>query len=1129
MALSGTMKTIPIARPILALLIACLPLRAEDEIEKAFRDALYAEEVKGDTEAALKAYADVSAKFELQRDMAATALYRQAECLRKLGRKDEAAALYKKVLAQYADKERTAKLSRENLAALGQPAPDMPAAAAAPAGLTEEEAKELTRLKALAANSPDLLDQRGPLTGNPPGNSVPPPLDAAAAKGQATVVEWLLKNLPATTPDRLSDPLESACRNGHLKVCELLLKAGADPNKGGPLVAAIEAQRLAVARLLLAHTADPNQKGAVKTSNISWPLEGAGFKGPVSLQQRRFGEATPLFAAINAKLTADFISELIKAGADVDAAVQVSDDAQENRGSAAARSYPVTPLGAAILQSDVEKVGLLLSAKAGVNKICNDLGATPPLIALAVREASREGVAGAETAADSVIGQLTAAGADWKARLSTGATALHIAARRGLGRWVEEALKAGLDVNAPDNSGYTPLHLAAKGGSLECVQKLLAAGAKVDAVTTDDWKITPLGLACLYAERKDASLEILKALLDAKADPNVLHGYGFSLFDVVMSSGNPDGRWPEAAILLSERGARVPLARQPDFFKTSAFQLKATTNTPRPVNGQANPVSEERILAAFRVLWKATYWRDNPRLPHAVWLDDGETPLREGGKAVFSPQFVDDSALSAPPSLRVFFSRAWGALDGLPNTWRDFTRVTVRRMKDGKEEAITVDLLALATKANAAVPAEQKIEPAGATPPGEAKDFPLQWGDVVSIPKTANPDPAASQLVQKWCCEAATIKVRLALAGGGVVTNAAAGGEPLWISTVPYTGECPFTTVPALLREAGIPAGIFNLTIKQKHMSEAGVMETLDAPGQVFHGDILTVEAPQPQAKLSKDAMRSGIWLCQSMEGPFYPVATQQYADNTPAPLGGLLLALMAPHPLPFTNVDWEKAKVVVDRKSISTLDAGYTALGEGFGEKLLLDAWPELGIVPGIVLVLPPAEKPLTPPPAALIEDLKPKLSFDWQLALGTQPELNRRWEPRFFQRTGDDKTTSWQDMDPEAAGRPLLPVAADLLAVHPRAGEFWPPVGNDIARLGEKGKITSFNVSPGSNDWLLRDGFVHAPFRPQVPPPQPRGGTAVSPSGQSSRRVYPLAPGQTPPNGAAVLPQPAIPAPAR
>ena len=48
------------------LLCACFssPLRAADEIEQAFRDALYAEEVKGDLETALKAYQAVGRHSE---------------------------------------------------------------------------------------------------------------------------------------------------------------------------------------------------------------------------------------------------------------------------------------------------------------------------------------------------------------------------------------------------------------------------------------------------------------------------------------------------------------------------------------------------------------------------------------------------------------------------------------------------------------------------------------------------------------------------------------------------------------------------------------------------------------------------------------------------------------------------------------------------------------------------------------------------------------------------------------------------------------------------------------------------------------------------------------------------------
>ena len=1110
MSKSGTMKTFPLLCTALAFFLAG-PLRAEDDIEKAFRDALYAEEVKGDTETALKAYQEVGAKFELQRDMAATALYRQAECLRKLGRKGEAAALYNKVLAQYPDKERTAKLSRENLAALGQPAGPLPAAVAAPAGMTEEEAKELTRLKALAENSPDLLDQPGFATGSPPTPG-PTPLDGAAMKGQATVVAWLLKNLKNPTPERLASPLVSACRNGHLKVCELLLEAGASPGRAGSLIAALHNHRLAVARLLLARKADPNQRGAVSASNVSWPLEAGGFKGPVSLQQRRFRTGTPLYAALSEGLPPEIISELIKAGADVDAPVEVSDDAQQSNESAAA--YPVTPLGAAILKGDTKSVRLLLEAKADPNRPCNDLEATPLLVSLAMSEAYKANLNG-DAIVDDIAGQLVAAGADWKARLSTGATALHIAARRGAVRWIDEALKAGLDVNTSDINGYTALHFAAEKGPVECVQKLLAASAKVDAVTTDDWKITPLGVACRYLERNDtnlarndANLKILKALLNAKADPNALYARGDTLLNLVLPAGNPDWCWPEAAVELTEWGARVGRA-QPEFFSSGTFRLQPG-NTPGPGIPSQAKVSPERLLTAFRVLWKATHWRDNPRLPNAVWLDDGETPVREGGKPVFSPQFCDDSALSAPPSLRVFFSKAWWLLDAHPNIRRDFTRVTVRRMKDGKEEVIPVDLLALATKTKTETPpVQQKIVPAGTALPGDGNDFPLQWGDVVSIPRTENPDLAPSYLVQKWCYEATTIKVRLELAGGGVVTNAAAGGEALWISTVAYTGGYPSIAPAALLREAGIPATLLNLTIKQKHMSEAGVMETLPSLERCQLGDILTLEPPAPHGKISEDALRSGIWLCQSMDGPFWPVPGAQYVDEKPAPLGGLLVALMAPHPLPFTNVAWDKA-VVRSLDPPGNPDPFAEPAPKKWVEQKLMDAWPQLKLVPGTVLILPSAGQEIAGPPAALRERLTRALSFDWLLAIGQQPEATSHYAPRFFKRSAAGSSWHWQDADLAAAGNALLPVATDLLAAHPRAAEYlptsspwwptdqWPVVLKGLPGVNELGKLNA-----GAPEWLPPGAKISVTPAPKPGPSQ--APSARAPGAPRQRIVLP------------------------
>ncbi len=1085
MSESGTMKTFPVTF-LLLLLVFCTaagPLRAEDEIEKAFRDALYAEEVKGDTETALKAYQDVGAKFEAQRDMAATALYRQAECLRKLGRKDEAAALYNKVLAQYGDKERTAKLSRENLAALGQPTSEAPPTTAAlPAGMTEEEAKELTRLKALAQNSPDLLLVKGGAKGDAP-------MEHAAREGHTEIVRWLLDKMPQFTPAMFSGPLNLAAANGHLKVCELLLDAGADVNMGAPITDAVVNKRLAVVRLLLARKADPNLTGTgAAPYNHVWDSKFRTQQNPPS--KTGIDQSPPLIqAALDSELPPEMLTELIAAGADVNRSAAVTES-----GGSENHRYPLTPLGAAVASRNASKVRLLLAANANVNQKSGDLDGTPLLNALMGTYPVAANPGEPPRHDDEIVTILTAAGADWKAALSTGATALHIAARRGLARWIDDALKAGLDVNAPDLTGHTALHFAAKTGSLECVQKLLAAGAKVDAVTTDDWEITPLGKACLSLDRKDANLEILKALLNAKADPNVLYAQGDTLLNLLLPAGNPDWCWPEAAVELSERGAGVGRT-QPEFFSSGTFRLQPG-NPPGPGIPSQSKVSPERLLTAFRVLWKAAHWRDNPRLPHAVWLDDGETPLRQGGKPVFSPQFCDDSALSAPPSLRVFFSKAWWLLDAHPNIRRDYTRVTVRRMKDGKEEVIPVDLLALATKANTeTAPVQQEKVPAGTALPGDGNEFPLQWGDVVSIPRTENPDKAPSYLVQKWCYQATTIKVRLEIAGGGVVINAAAGGEPLWISTVAYTGGYPSITPPAILREAGIPATLLNLTFKQKRMGPAGEMETLTTPDWCQLGDILTLEPPAPQAKMSEDALRSGIWLCESMDGPFWPVSGAQYVDEQPAPLGGLLLALMAPHALPFSNVAWDKATV----RSLDppgSPDPFAEPAPKEWVEQKLMDAWRPLKLLPGTVLILPAAGQENAGPPAALREALTKSLSFDWLLAIGQQPEITSQYTPRFFNRTAAATGWLWQDTDPAAAGRALLPVATDLLAAHPRAAEYlptgspwwpgdqWPLVSKGSPGLNELGRLNA-----GAPEWLLPGAKISVT-------PAPKPGTSQAPS---------------------------------
>ena len=295
-------------RPLLALLLLCMPLRAEDEIEKAFRDALYAEEVKGDTEAALKAYQEVAAKFEQQRDMAATALFRQAECLRKLGRKDEAAAMYKKVLTQYGDKERSAKLSRENLAALGM-VPDAASLEAASTG----DASEVARLEKLLKDSPDLIN----------ATDASNPLAAAAEKGQVALVDYRLgKGARVDTIVDGRSALHRAAEAGHLTVCQKLLDKGADVNlktaeDATGLLLALDKGRFSIVELLLEKKADVNAgklysftPGKTQTVGTNNGLQ------TVATETERSETQYTLSLAMARKAPATMVLRLIKEGAD---------------------------------------------------------------------------------------------------------------------------------------------------------------------------------------------------------------------------------------------------------------------------------------------------------------------------------------------------------------------------------------------------------------------------------------------------------------------------------------------------------------------------------------------------------------------------------------------------------------------------------------------------------------------------------------------------------------------------------------------------------------------------------------------------------------------------------------------
>lgn len=125
------------------------------------------------------------------------------------------------------------------------------------ASITAEEAEELRRVQALAANSPDLINKRE--------KDGLPPLHLAIQRGHLNVVRYLLANgaSPSATDGSLRTPLYLAAQRGQLNAVKVLLSAGvsidqASNNGETPLHGATQFGNDAVISFLLAEGANVN-------------------------------------------------------------------------------------------------------------------------------------------------------------------------------------------------------------------------------------------------------------------------------------------------------------------------------------------------------------------------------------------------------------------------------------------------------------------------------------------------------------------------------------------------------------------------------------------------------------------------------------------------------------------------------------------------------------------------------------------------------------------------------------------------------------------------------------------------------------------------------------------------------
>ncbi len=519
-----------------------------NELSTALSKALFEEEANHDLGAAIRYYQSAIEHFDIDRKLAATAVFRLGECYRKQNSTNEAKVQYRRILQDFADQNQLVTLSRQYLGALGSrpseqdTASDQGAAARLPLGARKNaDQGEISRVQAIIDSSPDLI--------NAPDETGRNLLQTYAGKGNVEVIKLLLASGAAVNGIKQPDltPLHFAAGNGHKAAVELLLSKGAkvDSVTGSgvtPLHLAVLKGYELVAKVLLDSGA--NAKAAV--------TKDSGGAGDLSYTVTAY--QTPLHLACAAGY-GGLVDLLISKGADV--------NAQDGNG--------MTPLTVAVAVNNEDMVKALLAAHADPNvgrssalNLAASRGSVPLLDLLVAHgaklnltDALREAVGGNHPAAVSKLIQLKA---DPNAKFSNGEPLIFSALNspelmralldgganpnqrdsqglpllaRAIGNdspVVELLLQHGADPNVQDTAhGLTALHYAAGNPRLATAQVLLKHDAKVN-VQSKDGK-TPLHFAV-----RNGNQEFTTLLLEHGADPNLQDSNGETPLDFVRKS-----------------------------------------------------------------------------------------------------------------------------------------------------------------------------------------------------------------------------------------------------------------------------------------------------------------------------------------------------------------------------------------------------------------------------------------------------------------------------------------------------------------------------------------------------------------------------------------------------------------
>ncbi len=540
---------------------------------------LFEEEANRNLDAAAQAYQAVSAQFDKDRKLAATAIFRLGEVYRKQGRTNDAVAQYERIVREFSEEQTLVTLSRQNLVGLGQETKsDLSSPGSVVADVTNgslpDLEKELFLLKAKIeqaqkeTNQQVLVDFLGDTNllwafnynvAMERGYA-----DAKAGKGELSaesreyslkrsrvilkeafdhwfatqnlrkrVLESAIAQAKGFVPKENTAPralttddeekeirrIQAMIQNSPDLINAASLMVGANGESVTPLYVAAKNGQLMVARFLLDHGAGTEVKG--------------GFND------------TPLIAAATAGHKA-MVELLLSKSADVRA---TDANGRTALHQAAWKGY----------QSVVET---LLAHQSDINAKAKD-GETPLYLS-------------AGEGHSAMVTLLLEKGADPNLGNQQGRTPLLEAARRGHAAVVKALLAHKANLNLPDNEGVTALSYAAGNGHLEVVKLLLEGKADPNAGQKD----SPLAMAA-----KSRQLEIARLLLQAGATPDLASKTSRPVLAPnqpnYSTSGNSFGPYTPLQIAVSQRD--VPMIKLLLSFKANANATDPWFGPPRPL------------------------------------------------------------------------------------------------------------------------------------------------------------------------------------------------------------------------------------------------------------------------------------------------------------------------------------------------------------------------------------------------------------------------------------------------------------------------------------------------------------------------------------------------------------------